>query len=248
MWTAAGTISPATLKAMIEVPSGAGGPVQFPRPWRVAAIDDHPVVVAGIVSVLERAGEPIEWLGAATTWGQLQALLKTWAHPPDLVFVDLYLGDGSTPEEVISALTAQGIRALVVTSERRPVPIRSAMAAGAVGLVLKSDPPERIGDVLAQLRDGQFAVSSDLAYVIVTDEELMTHLTDREVEILRLLSQGYTRAMVAASLDPPAKPSTVNTHINRCAARYRERGITVSSTVDLLRAADADGYLGGDPH
>lgn len=233
---------------MSDVSLGPSALLPPQRTWRVAAIDDHPVVVAGIVSVLERAGEPIEWLGAATTWAELQALLKTWPHPPDLVFVDLYFGDGSTPEEVIGTLTEQGIRALVVTSERRPVPIRKAMAAGAVGLVLKSDPPERIADVLTQLRDGQFAVSSDLAYVIVTDDELVTHLTEREVEILQLLSQGYTRAMVAASLDPPAKPSTVNTHINRCAARYRERGVPVSSTVDLLRAAGAEGYLGGDPH
>ncbi|WP_370891537.1 response regulator [Janibacter sp. GXQ6167] len=212
--------------------------------WRVAAVDDHPLLVEGIASVLARAGQDLTWLGAANSWSALQELLTR--ATPDIVLVDLHLGDGSDSAEVIRHLAAEGIRCVILTSELRPVPVRRAVAAGAVGLMLKSDPVESMAATLDALRTTPFAVSSDLAHVILTDPAACALLTGREQEILVLLAEGYTRESIARRTTDGITEATVSSHLNRAKRRYTALGRPVSSSIELLREALADGYLQGE--
>lgn len=215
-------------------------------PWRIAAVDDHPLLVEGIASVLARAGQDLHWLGAAHTWSALQDLLEVEPEMPDIVLVDLYLNDGSDPSEVIADLVGRGIRCVILTSEVRPVPIRRAVAAGAVGLMLKSDPVDAMAATLDDLRTAPFAVSSDLAHVILTDPAACAELTGREQEILALLAEGYTRESIARRTTDGIAEATVSSHLNRAKHRYTDLGRPVSSSIQLLREALADGYLRGE--
>ncbi len=214
-------------------------------PWRVAALDDHPLLVEGIASVLRRAGQDMEWLGAAHTWSALQELLDVEPRLPDIVLVDLHLGDGTDSTEIIADLTARGVRCVVLTSELRPVPIRQAVAAGAVGLMLKSDPVESMAATLDALRTSPFAVSSDLAHVLLTDPDACAVLSGREQEILALLAEGFTRESIARRTTDGITEATVSSHLNRAKRRYTDLGRPVSSSIQLLREALADGYLRG---
>lgn len=226
-----------------------------PKRVRIAAIDDHPIVVEGLASLLTRAprtgvghgaraaGPLVEWLGQSRNLAELRAKFAEWAAPPDLVFYDLNLGDGSDPAEGIASLSSEGVSVVVLTSELRPVPIRRAIAAGAAGLILKSDDLERILDVVRSVSLGNFAVSSDLAFVLATDEEMVPNLAPRELEVLRLLAEGVPRKSVGSRLDPPVKLATVVTYLNRICTRYQENGRPVSTSQDAIRAAAEDGYL-----
>lgn len=214
-----------------------------PRPLRLAAVDDHPIFVEGVVATLRRFGESVEWLGAAENFAGLKKALAGWPQLPEIVLVDLHLGDDSTPDEVVSMLTDRGIKCVVLTSERRPVPIRRAVAAGAVGLILKSDSPEQLVTALREVRDDSFAVSSDLAYTLVTDAKICAHLSPRETQILELLAEGFTRRHVARSFDPPIAESTVATHLERIFDQYRQLGRDVRSTVAAIKEAARDGYV-----
>lgn len=209
----------------------------------LVALDDHPVVVEGVMALVKRADPDIELVGQATTWQGLQEVLEDLDRPPDLALMDLHLGDGSTAPESIAQLTARGIRCVVLTSEVRPVPIRQALVAGAVGLAIKSDPPEQIVRVIRAAMSGDFAVFSDLAFVLITDAELAAKLAPREVEVLSLLADGVARKAVGAKMDPPVSTSTVITYINRACERYRDLGREVYTSRDVVNAAMQDGYL-----
>jgi len=157
--------------------------------------------------------------------------------------MDLHLEDGSAPAETIARLAQAGHHVVVLTSEMRPVPIRGAIRAGAIGLCLKSDEPDLIVHVLRSAAAGAFSVSSDLAFVLMTDAELTAKLAPREIEALQLLADGVPRKSVGERMDPPVAMSTVVTYLNRACARYREMGVDVQSPRDAVRAAIQDGYF-----
>lgn len=209
----------------------------------VVAVDDHPVVVEGVMAMVQRESPDIVLVGRATSWTELLEVLAGLSEPPELALMDLHLGDGSDPASSIAELTRRGIRVVVLTSEVRPVPIRQALVAGAVGLAIKSDPPDQIVRVIHAAAAGDFAVFSDLAFVLITDAALSAKLAPREVEVLTLLADGVPRKSVGAKMDPPVSTSTVVTYLNRACERYRELGREVYTTSDAVKAAIQDGYL-----
>ena len=213
------------------------------RVIRVLAVDDHSVVVEGVIALVSRLLDGVEFVGSASSWKAAEQLMSTLSAPPDVVLMDLHLGDGTTPSDTIATLTAQGIRVVVLTSEVRPVPVRRAIQAGALGLALKSDPPQDIAAVIEAASRGEAAVSSDLAFVLITDPDLTASLPPRELEVLSLLADGVPRKSVGALMSPPVTIATVVTYLNRACDRYREAGVDVRSPQDVLRAAIADGHL-----
>ena len=225
----------------------------------VTAVDDHPIVVEGLASLMSRApradwldglvaatrenSPELVWLGQSKTLADLLQRLEEWETPPDVVLYDLFLNDGSDPADGIAVLAAKGVRVVILTSEVRPVPIRRAIQAGATGLVLKSDDVEKILDVVRAAALGHFAVSSDLAFVLATDDTLAPHLAPRELEVLQLLAEGVARKSVGNRLDPPGKLATVVTYLNRICKRYQDMGRDVKTTQDAIRAAVENGYF-----
>lgn len=224
-----------------------------PPPVRIIALDDHPIVVAGIRSALERGalhedGRQIDWMGQATNGLDLLRLLADRPPAPQVALIDLQLPGGTDPVALISSLSRQGIACVIVTSEVRPVPIRAAVAAGAVGLVLKSDPPERIVDAVADAAAGRSSQSGDLAHLLVTDDRCFAALSPREVQVLQLLAEGHTRRSVAAALDPPVSESTVSTYLERIFDQYTGLDRPVHSAIEALRQARLDGHLDRTSH
>ncbi len=210
---------------------------------RVFAVDDHPVVAQGVWALATQLDPEIEPVGTCKRADELGAKLSELTSPPDVILMDLHLEDGSAPAETIARLAQAGHHVVVLTSEMRPVPIRSAIRAGAIGLCLKSDEPDLIVNVLRSAAGGEFAVSSDLAFVLMTDAELTAKLAPREIEALQLLADGVPRKSVGERMDPPVAMSTVVTYLNRACARYREMGVDVQSPRDAVRAAIQDGYF-----
>lgn len=210
---------------------------------RVFAVDDHPVVAQGVLALATQLDPEIEPVGTCKRADELGAKLSELTSPPDVILMDLHLEDGSDPTETIARLAQAGHHVVVLTSEMRPVPIRGAIRAGAIGLCLKSDEPDLIVNVLRSAAGGEFAVSSDLAFVLMTDAELTAKLAPREIEALQLLADGVPRKSVGERMDPPVAMSTVVTYLNRACARYREMGVDVQSPRDAVRAAIQDGYF-----
>ncbi|TWP33000.1 response regulator transcription factor [Leekyejoonella antrihumi] len=215
---------------------------QVDRPLRICGIDDHELVLVGIIGQLREESVDFEWLGSATTWPELEQLLALQSSPPDIVLVDLQYPDDTNPNEVIATLTSRGIRCVVLTSLLVPVPIQSALEAGAVGVMLKGDKPQVLVHTLTQLAQGEeFAASSDLAFALANDADLCVRLAPQEVNVLRQIADGLSQTETAHALN--IKPSTVKTYLNRVFAEYRSNGRYVASAHGAIKEARADGYL-----
>lgn len=214
-----------------------------PSSVRLAGLDDHPIVLEGVALSLTHRAPWIEWCGSYSTGRDLVDSLRDPDNKPDLMLVDLHLGDGTDPYVAIEDLNGLDIRCIVFTSELRPVPIRRAVAAGARGIVLKSDPVDTLVNVIHDVAAGDFSASSELAFVLLTDESLVPHLSQRELQVLELLADGVPRKSIGKRLSPAISTATVVTYINRICARYRELGHEIGSLTDALRVATADGYL-----
>jgi DNA-binding NarL/FixJ family response regulator len=211
------------------------------EPVKVGAVDDHEIVLRGVAGLAATFPDRLQLIADSTTVDGLLSQLAD--HSVDVVLFDLHLADGSEITTSIPKLLETGAKVLVFTSDVRPVPVRQAMLSGAAGIALKSDPDEKVLEAIETVAAGEFAVTSELAYVLATDPQLTPRLARREVEALELLAQGVPKKAIGRQMEPPVLASTVNTYFTRIAQRYAQLGREVGNVYGSVREAYRDGYL-----
>lgn len=207
-------------------------------PITVAVIDNHDLVRDGLEQALA-ARPDVEMWGA---YADVESLLAD-AGVPDVVVLDLYLGrDDTASTPAIGWLIGRGSRVVLHTAEERPVPLRAAVSAGASGVSLKNDGRDALLDVVVRVAHGDFVCSSMLARALVTDAELVAHLSPREVDILVGLDDGLTQHQVGRRLG--IAEETVKTHLKSVRHKYLDLGRDVTNAASVVREATRDGWLG----
>lgn len=204
----------------------------------VAAIDNHPIVLAGIGAALAESAPDLELLAVAASVDELFAGAGAAAS---VVLLDLGMPREGTAEDDIRRLVGHGMVVLIFTSEERPVPVRRAIAAGASGLLLKVDPVASIAEAIHGALAGELVCSGTLAHALLTDDELMVRLSPRQVDILRSIAEGLPYKAVAKSMH--ISESTVREHLNRAVATYRQRGLDPGNSHGLVTMARGEGHL-----
>lgn len=206
---------------------------------RVLLVDDHPVVRSGLRAVLEATGR-VEVVGEAASGEQALALTPTTS--PDVVLMDLNLGDGMDGVATTTRILAGGPgehppAVLILTTYDHDADIVRAVEAGASGYLLKDASPEAIADAVAAAARGETVLASGLAQRLVQRMRAPAEptLTPRELEVLRLVEQGSSNRAIAKAMF--VSEATVKTHLvhindklgvdNRTAAvtTARERGL-----------------------
>lgn len=224
-----------------EDPVRAGQPAPPPAargPSRVAVIQDHAVLVAGLASILQDEDD-LALMASAATVPRLLDLGKTF----DLVLLDLLLADGSTPRENVTRLLATGARVVAYTSDGHPALTREAVEAGLCGMIGKSEPPEvLVRDIRAALR-GEIVGSADWAAAIDgrPDGGARPRLSAREEQVLTLYASGEKADRVARALG--VSRETVLDHIKSIRAKYAADHRPAPTKVHLYRRAVEDGLL-----
>lgn len=188
-----------------------------PASIRIMMVDDHPVVRAGLRALLE-AEEGIEVVAevgsGAAALKELLLLADTAAGAPDLVLMDLNLGDGIGGIETTRRLRAAhpGVQVLAVTTFDAEVDIVGALEAGATGYVLKDSPTEALIDAVGEAAAGRSILSPEVQQRLVHRmSNPRSALSPRETEILEALATGATNREVAKLMF--ISESTVKTHL-----------------------------------
>ncbi|MEV0015353.1 response regulator transcription factor [Streptomyces tendae] len=198
----------------------AGGPT----PVRILVCDDHVVVRAGLLALLDSA-PGIEVVGEAGTGEEALALCARLA--PDVVLMDLQLGAGIDGVETTRRLTTgagttgapttgtgRAPHVLVLTTYDTDADITRAIEAGATGYLLKAERPEELFAAIHAAAQGRTALSGPVAGRVMANlRRPRPALTGRERDILAQLATGLGNREIARALF--ISEATVKTHLRR---------------------------------
>jgi DNA-binding NarL/FixJ family response regulator len=199
-------------------PDETRGP-EAAAPLRVAVVDDHPMFRMGLaVAIAEMAG--IEVAGEAQSADQVPALIS--ATSPDVVLLDVRLGDGSGLEvNRWLALHHPEIKVIMLTMSEDHDTALTALRDGASGYLVKGTDPDRLEHALRAAAAGDVVLDHDMAQA-VTELALarrrapanrpFAELTEREYDILDLIARGLDNQAIARRL--VLSPKTVRNHVS----------------------------------
>jgi DNA-binding NarL/FixJ family response regulator len=179
---------------------------------RVALVDDHPVVRAGMRALVD-GQEDLAVVGEASDAYSAEQLVA--AVRPDVVLMDLNLGTGPGGAEVTARLRAlpEPPRVLVLTTYDTEADILGAIDAGASGYLLKDAPPDELFRAIRGTARGEVVLAPAVAARLVKRAASPGPvLTEREVEILGLLATGLSNRELAKRLF--VSEATVKSHLS----------------------------------
>lgn len=205
---------------------------------RLLLVDDHAVVRQGYRRLLEMEPD-LSVVGEAASADE--ACRLTAELEPDVVVLDLNLGASSGLEALRRMRQRQpGLRVLVFSMHQSAAHVTQALRAGAQGFLTKCAAPEELIDAIRRLvrceRVLSHEVAQALAHEHIEGESLISRLTPREFEILRLTVRGDAVNDVAERLH--VSPKTIFNHLS--IVRHK---LEVSSDFQLLQLAARHGLL-----
>ncbi len=183
---------------------------------KLLVVDDQSIVRKGICALLEQVGD-IEVVGEASN-GQ-EAVDQAAVLHPDVIVMDLVMPkmDGVTAIQHILASQPQ-VRIIALTSFVAEDKVFPAIKAGAMGYLLKDSEPEELVAAIRTVQRGEPSLHPTVAKMVL--EELSQParqpltpdpLTEREVDVLRLVAQGLSNRQIADHL--VIGEATVRTHV-----------------------------------
>ena len=184
---------------------------------RVLVVDDHAIIRKGIKAVFDLVPD-IDLVGEAENGNQ--AITLDLELAPDVVLMDLMMPemDGITCIKQIRKKRPKA-RILVLTNFAGEDMIFPAIKAGAMGYHLKDSSPEALIDAIRQVNQGVASLHPSIAKRVLeefqdSDKQKLSEepLTQRELEILRLIAQGLENKEIAEQL--VISEATVRTHVS----------------------------------
>ena len=202
---------------------------------RILSVDDHPVFREGLSTVL---GSQPDMLLVAQAGNAAEAVAEFRRHRPDVTLMDLRL-PGTNGTDTLISIRGEfpEARIIMLSTSDSDGEIQRALRAGAAGYVLKSMPKNDLLTVIRSVHSGGRHVPPEVAARLA--EHLGEEdLTQREVEVLSLIRDGYRNKEVADRLS--IAESTVNFHIKNLVAKLgahdRTHAVTIALRRGLLRA------------
>jgi DNA-binding NarL/FixJ family response regulator len=192
-------------------------------PVRLLLCDDHAVVRAGLRALLSSA-DGIEVVGEAGSGEEVLAMAARLR--PDVVLMDLQLGEGMDGVTATRRLTAEGAaHVLVLTMFDTDADITRAIEAGATGYLLKAERPDELFAAIHSAASGRTALSAPVADRLLAGmRSPRPTLSGREHEILAQLARGLGNREIARELF--ISEATVKTHLGRI---YGKLGVETRS-------------------
>ena len=220
----------------------------------VAAVDDHPIIldsIAGWVSGPD--GGTVSGPGSGTggdirviaTAATVDGLLAGPGRHARVVLLDLDLGDGTTAARNVAAIRAAGPAVLVLSASDKPVSVRDAIRAGALGYVLKNEETSEVRAAIKAVAAGKDWISPRLAYIFATDDAPdRPVLSAQETRALQLYATGMPMKSVARRMC--ISEETAKQYVGRVREKYARAGRAAPTKLDLYYRAVEDGHL--PPH
>lgn len=184
----------------------------------VLIADDHPLVRSGIAGFL-RTQPDLEVVAEASTGAEAMELAQR--HRPDVALIDLQMPGGDGVEAIRRIATSvPHTRLVVLTSHAGDADIFPAIRAGALSYLLKDVGPDALAAAVRAAAAGEAVLHPRVAARVVSElrgghrdqPNALRDLTERELEVLRLVAEGLSNTDIADRLVIGEK--TVKTHVS----------------------------------
>jgi DNA-binding NarL/FixJ family response regulator len=204
------------------------------EPIRVLSVEDHPVFRQGLATIIGTESDMM-LVGQAATASE--AIAEFRRLRPDITLMDLRL-PGTNGTDALIAIRGEfpKARVIMLTSSESDGEIQHALRAGASGYVLKSMPQDELLAAIRSVHAGRRYVPAEVAARLA--EHLGEEdLTTRELEVLRLIQDGYKNKQISDKLS--ISENTVNFHIknlvDKLGAHDRTHAVTIAVRRGLLQ-------------
>jgi DNA-binding NarL/FixJ family response regulator len=200
------------------------------RTIRVLAVDDHPLLRAGIASVINAESDMTIVAEASDAE---EAVTAYRVHRPDVTLMDLRLPKGSGIE-AIAAIRASspGARIIVLTTFGGDVLALQAFKAGASGYLLKSMMRTELTDTIRRVHAGHRRIPPEIA-AIMAEHAGDDSLTARELDVLQSISAGKSNKIIADDLD--LSVHTVKGHVQSILSKLEASDRTHAVVIGIKR-------------
>jgi DNA-binding NarL/FixJ family response regulator len=206
---------------------------------RLAIVDDHRMLLGALTEWIRNAAPDIEMLAAVASWPEL---LTHPEFPVDVVLLDLDLKDNIPVSLKISTLKTTGVRTVLMSTYSEPNVVREALAAGALGYLVKSEDAGMIVEAIRAAAEGESFVSAELDLALNSGEVGgAPKLSAQERRVMALYGGGEPVKAVAFQLG--ISEETAKSYLKRIREKYRVAGIDVGTKVALRKRAIQDGIL-----
>lgn len=165
---------------------------------RVGIVDDHKVLTEGLRSLLAESGL-VEVVGVAHSAAELRLSLGFWR--PDVLLMDVGLPDISGVDlckEVKESFPE--VRVLALTTHNEYTVVRQMLDNGASGYLIKNAMAEEVLAGIQAVAAGEVFLSHEIDLLLKKPSEKNIWLTNRERELLRLVSEGLTNGEIADAI------------------------------------------------
>ena len=200
------------------------------RPVRVVLADDHPIWRSGVRADLS---DGFEVVGEASDAKEAVAVIRDTL--PDIVVCDLHMPDGGGI--AVAKACGEETKIVILTVSEAERDLLDAVAAGAVGYLVKSTPGPELREQLLRAVGGDVVFSPALAALVLGEFRRMAKassgtqpLSDREREVLQLVARGHTYKQIGAELFIAEK--TVENHVRNILGKLH-----LSRKQELIRYA-----------
>jgi DNA-binding NarL/FixJ family response regulator len=205
---------------------------------RVAIVDDHRMLLGALTEWI-RSAQDIEMVAAVASWPEL---LSSSAFPVDVVLLDLDLKDNIPISLKIATLKTMAVKVVLMSTYSEPNVVREALAAGALGYLVKSEDASMIIEALRAASVGESFVSAELDLALNAGEVGGSpKLSAQERRVMALYGGGEPVKAVAFQLS--ISEETAKSYLKRIREKYRVAGFDVGTKVALRKRAIEDGIL-----
>ncbi len=192
---------------------------------KILIVDDHPLIRRGLSAVIEEA-EGMTIVGEAIDG--LQAIKRARDLSPDVILMDIFMPTMNGVEATAILLRNHPwMKVVMLTISDKEEDLYSAIKAGASGYLLKNVRPRELVEAIEQVVQGGAIITQNLAPRLLDDlleeragfgSSSLTALTQRERDVLELVSSGLSNREIADKLF--VSENTVKTHLRNIMDKY----------------------------
>jgi DNA-binding NarL/FixJ family response regulator len=206
---------------------------------RLALVDDHRMLLGALTEWIRNAASDINMVAAVATWPELVTHPE---FPVDVVLLDLDLKDNIPVSLKINTLKTTGVKVVLMSTYSEPNVVREALAAGALGYLVKSEDAGMIVEAIRAAAKGESFVSAELDLALNAGEVGGSpKLSAQERRVMALYGGGEPVKAVAFQLS--ISEETAKSYLKRIREKYRVAGFDVGTKVALRKRAIQDGIL-----